>query len=330
MLNEFSGADGMRPADAMALTVQSVEDVALGVKKFVLADRNGNPLPGFEAGSHIEIILPNGITRAYSLLNSPTETSRYVIAVHKSPDSAGGSLYMHEVLGAGDTVRAAPPRNNFELVETAAHACLIAGGIGITPILSMIHRLCQLGRSWELHYCARTREHAAFAGLLAELAKSSGNAVRFYFDLEPNGSRLDIGAVVAAACEGTHLYCCGPKAMLTNFEEATQALRDRAHVEYFEAKGPAAREGGFVVVLEKSGLTLTVPPGASILDVVGDAGVSVSSSCREGICGTCETRVVEGVPDHRDALLSDAEKQANRTMMICCSGSKSGRLVLDL
>jgi vanillate O-demethylase ferredoxin subunit len=312
------------------LRIARITEVASGVKCFDLEHVDGVDLPPVEAGGHIELQLPNHLARSYSLLNAPGERHRYRIAVHLSASSSGGSRYMHDSLGEGDVLLASPPRNNFALNESAAHSCLVAGGIGITPLLSMVHRLNELGRSWELHYCARTSAHAAFAQELREVAASSGQKVEFHFDHEPGGRALDLAAMAAAASPQTHLYCCGPKGMLDAFEQATAHCRERAHVEYFTAKSEAARQGGFTVELARSGIVLQVPAGRSILDVVFDAGVSVPSSCREGICGSCETRIVCGEADHRDALLSEEEQAANESMMICCSGAKSERLVLDL
>ncbi|KRB87448.1 PDR/VanB family oxidoreductase [Noviherbaspirillum sp. Root189] len=312
------------------LRVQRIHDAALGVKLFDLVHVDECALTPFEAGAHIELQLPNHVLRSYSLLNAPGEQHRYQIAVHNSPDSKGGSRYMHESLQEGDVLLSSLPRNNFLLDESAEYSCLIAGGIGITPLLSMARRLNALGQRWELHYCARTGAHAAFADEVRALAAASGNAAYFYFDQEPGGQALDLAGLCRRVPGNAHLYCCGPKGMLDAFEQATEHCRDRAHVEYFTAKSEAALDGGFTVELARSGTTLHVPAGRSILDVVFDAGVSVPSSCREGICGTCETRILAGEADHRDALLSDAEKLANKSMMICCSGAKSKVLVLDL
>jgi vanillate O-demethylase ferredoxin subunit len=312
------------------LRVQRIRNVASGVKSFDLVHVDGACLTPFEAGAHIEVQLPNHLLRSYSLLNQPGEQHRYQIAVHKSPTSTGGSRYMHESLQEGDVLLASLPRNNFPLNESAEHSCLIAGGIGITPLLSMAHRLNALGKKWELHYCARSPAHAAFAEEVSSLAATSGNVARFYFDQVPGGLALDLAALELSLSNDTHLYCCGPGGMLEAFEEATARRGERAHVEYFTAKSEAALEGGFIVELARSRRTLQVPAGRSILDVVFDAGISVPSSCREGICGTCETGILAGEADHRDALLSDAERAANKSMMICCSGSRSNRLVLDL
>ena len=313
-----------------ALRIARIDTVADGVKCFDLVPADGTELAPFEAGAHIELQLPNHLARNYSLLNAPGERHRYQVAVHLSPASTGGSCYMHEDLQENDVLLASLPRNNFPLHEAAAHSCLVAGGIGITPMLSMVHRLNALGRSWELHYGARTRAHAAFVAEVQALAEASGNRVTCYFDQEPGGQPMNLAALGQAAAPGTHLYCCGPRGMLEAFEAATAHCKDRAHVEYFSAKSEAALDGGFTVELARSGKTLQVPPGRSILDVVFDVGITVPSSCREGICGSCETRIFAGEADHRDALLSEAEQQANQTMMICCSGSKSAKLVLDL
>lgn len=249
-----------------------------------------------------------------------------MIAVQKDRASRGGSQWVHDNLHVGDILAVGGPRNNFALHETAEHSMFIAGGIGITPMLSMIDRLTALGRDWELIYCSRSRGGTPFLETLETQSR-----VRFNFDEEPGGRMLDIDAVVKAAPASCHLYCCGPVPMLESFETATKQLpRERVHVEYFTAKAPPAIEGGFKVVLAKSRQEVTVPPGKSILDALNDMGLEIPHSCTEGICGTCETRVLEGIPDHRDVILTEAERASNKTMFICCSGSKSDRLVLDL
>lgn len=312
------------------LRIARIETVAQDVKLLELVAEDGGALAPFEAGAHIELQLTPTLARSYSLLNAPGERHRYQIAVHRSPTSQGGSRHVHEALRVGDVLPTRAPRNHFPLAENAAHSCLIAGGIGITPMLAMAQRLNALGRSWELHYGARTRARAAFVDEAQALAEASGHRVRCYFDQEPGGQPMDLAALAQAGGLDTHLYCCGPNGMLQAFEQATAHCRERAHVEYFSAKSAAALEGGFTVELARSGKTLTVPPGRSILDVVFDAGISVPSSCKEGICGSCETRILAGEADHRDAVLSEAEQHAQTTMMICCSGAKSATLVLDL
>lgn len=312
------------------LRIARIETVAQDVKLLELVAEDGGALAPFEAGAHIELQLTPTLARSYSLLNAPGERHRYQLAVHRSPTSQGGSRHVHEQLRVGDILPTRPPRNHFPLTENAAHSCLIAGGIGITPMLAMAQRLNALGRSWELHYGARTRAHAAFVAEAQALAEAYGHRAHFYFDQEPGGQAMDLAVLAQAAGPDTHLYCCGPNGMLQAFEQATAHCRERAHVEYFSAKSEAALDGGFTVELARSGKTLTVPPGRSILEVVFDAGISVPSSCKEGICGSCETRLLAGEADHRDAVLSEAEQRAQTTMMICCSGAKSAKLVLDL
>ncbi len=285
---------------------------------------DGSPLPPFTAGAHIDLLLPNGLVRSYSLLNDQTERHRYVIAVQKDPASRGGSKWVHENFHVGDIARIAKPQNNFPLNETAESSIFIAGGIGITPIISMIARLSSLGRKWELVYCARKRSAAAFLNALK-------GSVRFNFDDEPGGRMLDIASVIASAPSAAHFYCCGPSSMLSAFEVATQNIdQQRVHLEYFTNATPPALAGGFKVFLARSNMELDVLPGSTILDALIDAGLNVSYSCMEGVCASCETKVLEGIPDHRDVVLSEKERSEGKTIMICCSGSKTKRLVLDL
>jgi ferredoxin-NADP reductase len=310
----------------LSLRVKSVTWETPGICSYELRPLEGMELPPFTAGAHIDLSLPNGLTRSYSLVNSQSERHRYVIAVQKDRASRGGSQWIHENLRPGDVVVLNGPRNNFALDETAEKTVFIAGGIGVTPIMSMIERIRELGRDWELTYCVRKRSGAAFS-------ESLGNApqVRFNCDEEPGGKTLDIAALVKAAPANAHLYCCGPLPMLAAFEEATKDLaRERVHVEYFTAKEQPAVEGGFTVVLAKTGRKLTVSPGKTILDTLREYGVDVPYSCAQGVCGTCETAVLEGIPDHRDLILTSSERAANKKMMICCSGAKSEKLVLDL
>jgi vanillate O-demethylase ferredoxin subunit len=286
-------------------------------------------LPAFAAGAHIELQLRNGLQRNYSLANPQHERHRYCVAVLKEAAGRGGSRLIHETLRAGDILPVSLPRNNFPLVETAECSLLIAGGIGITPIWCMVQRLVELGRRWKLLYAVRSRRRAAFLDEI--LALNATQDVDLHFDDESEGAFINLDAVVQDAAPGTHLYCCGPLPMLAAFERATARLpSDTVHVEYFAAKEPVAVSGGFDVVLARSGRSVFVPEHSTILDALVAAGIAVEHSCLEGVCGTCETKVLEGIPDHRDMVLSAQERTSNRTMMICCSGSKAGRLVLDL
>lgn len=301
------------------------------VSTFELTAADGGTLPPFTAGAHIDLHLGNGLVRSYSLLNDPAENHRYVIAVQKEVDGRGGSLYMHDALGVGDTLKVDCTENRFELCEDAKHSVLIAGGIGITPLMAMVARLRRLNRSWELHYVARTRRDAAFIGALEAFGDRNPSPVRFYATREAGGGRPDIAAIVAAAGLGTHFYCCGPLPMLKDFETAAPAdAAGRFHREHFSSEEAPALYGGFEVELRRSGKVLMVIPGKTILDTLLEHKVSVSFSCSEGMCGSCLTAVIDGVPDHRDQFLTDEEKAGNDRIMICCSGARSQRLVLDL
>jgi ferredoxin-NADP reductase len=319
-------ADGM-----MQVRVKRISFEAEGINSYELVSPGGGDLAAFTAGCHVDLHLPDGMIRSYSLVNDQSERGRYVVAVNKDAATRGGSKFIHEKLRVGDILTISHPKNNFFLQENAAHSVLIAGGIGITPLLSMIGRLEALGRSWELFYVARTRSAAAFLDELNALRPNVHANIHVNFDQEPAGRMLDLVAIVKDAPENAHLYCCGPVSMLEAFEAATiDRPADHVHVEYFKAKEKPAVAGGFEVKLARSNRTIAVPAGKSILDALLDAGVAASYACTEGVCGTCETRVIEGMPDHRDLFLSNDEQAANKTMMICCSGSKSPTLVLDL
>ncbi|MEJ8812934.1 PDR/VanB family oxidoreductase [Variovorax ureilyticus] len=288
-------------------------------------------LPAFTAGAHIDLHLPNGLLRSYSLLNAPGERHRYLIGVNKDAKSRGGSRYMHEVLRSGETLTIGAPRNNFPLDETSPMNVFIAGGIGITPMMSMIARSQELGTPWRLHYAARTRRNAAFLDVLQGHHGNPNVELRLNFDQEAGGQMLDLAAIVQALPAGAHVYCCGPLPMLAAYEQATAALPpERVHMEYFAAKEAAATDGGYVVELARSGKQVDVRPGQTILDSLLAIGIEPPFSCQEGICGTCEVKVLEGTPDHRDLVLTNAEKAANDRIMICCSGCKTPKLVLDL
>ncbi|WP_129271817.1 PDR/VanB family oxidoreductase [Bradyrhizobium betae] len=312
----------------LQLRVKRITPEAESIKSYELVPSDGAELPAFTAGAHIDLHLSNGLIRSYSLVNDQRERHRYVIAVNKDPASRGGSAFIHDQIRAGDTVTASGPRNNFALVEHADHSILIAGGIGITPLLSMVRRLEALGRRWQLFYAARTRRAAAF---LDELEVGRPDVLHVDLDDERAGQLFDLNGIVAQAPANAHLYCCGPTPMLEAFEAATaERPADLVHVEYFKPKQEAAVEGGFEIRLARSNRAILVEPGKSILDALLEAGIAASFSCMEGVCGTCETRVLEGIPDHRDQFLSEEEQATNKTMIICCSGTKTKTLTLDL
>ncbi|MBL0085413.1 MAG: oxidoreductase [Ideonella sp.] len=293
----------------------------------------GEAFPPFDAGSHIDLHLSNGMLRSYSLLNPPGETRKYVIAVLKDRASRGGSRCVHEQLRIGMRLKISAPRNNFKLHEDAGHSVLLAGGIGVTPILCMARRLRKLGRSFELIYCARSRQSAAFIDDIDTL----GAPVHWHFDAE-RGGPPDLKALLArpspADASNTHYYACGPAVMLDGFEAACAALgHAHAHIERFSAVEVAAASDArqhYTVELKRSGKLITVTTETSLLAALRAAKVEPPTSCEEGICGSCETRVLEGLPDHRDSVLSAAERAAGKVMMVCVSGCRSERLVLDL
>jgi ferredoxin-NADP reductase len=294
---------------------------------------DGAPLAPFTAGAHIDLILPNGVRRSYSLCNSQEETHRYVVGVKKASPSRGASIYLHDQLRVGAEIEISPPRNNFPLVESAPHSVLIAGGIGVTPIWSMLQRLVALGATWELHYASRTPKDAAFLHELERLNESDSWRLNFAFTGEVSGRRLDLDEIVAAAPSGSHFYACGPARMLSAYEQATAHLpRELVHLERFSAADVAVSVGGsvFEVILARSDRTIQVPADKSILDVLLDEGVDVPFSCMDGVCGSCKVQVLEGMPDHRDIVLDAEERAVNRTMMVCCSRAFSERLVLNI
>jgi len=291
----------------------------------------GGELPAFTPGSHIDLHLPNGLVRSYSLSNPSEERHRYVVGVLRDRASRGGSRCVHDALRVGMPLTISAPRNHFALDESAAHTVLVAGGIGITPLLCMARRLQGLGRSFEMLYFARERQGAAF---LEEL-QALGMPLHLHFDSEAGGPP-DLRALLAQRQPGagTHLYACGPTPMLDAFEKACAELgHANAHIERFtpvEVQAADDARSHYTVELRRSGRFIEVTPGKSLLDTLLEAGIPMDHSCCEGVCGSCETRVLEGVPDHRDSVLSPKEKAGNQVMMVCVSGCKSERLVLDI
>jgi ferredoxin-NADP reductase len=307
----------------VAEKVSAAEDVAV----LTLVDPDGGELPAWTPGAHVDLILGPSLVRQYSLCGRPDELGSWRVGVLRNPDSRGGSQHVHDVLQPGSTVRVRGPRNHFALVDSRRYL-FIAGGIGITPILAMIRAVEATGAEWELVYGGRKRSSMAF---LDELAAYS-DQVR----LQPQEEvgLIDLASLLGRPREDTLVYCCGPEPLLAAVEKNCEHWpAGSLHVERFAPKALPDRDGTeepFEVVFERSGVTTTVPPGRSILDVAEEAGLPVLSSCREGTCGTCEIGVLEGEPEHLDSLLSPEEQEAGDLMMICVSRSRSPRLVLDL
>jgi ferredoxin-NADP reductase len=303
----------------LELLVDRKEKVADGVAALTLRAPGGEPLPPWEPGAHIDLVLP-GFVRQYSLCGDPSDRSAYVVAVLREPDGRGGSAYVHDSLLAGDRVKVDGPRNHFALVD-AERYLFIAGGIGITPILPMLERVARSGGEWQLVYGGRTRSSMAFTQEL------SHHGERVLFRPQDEHGLLDLPTLLADARPGTAVYCCGPEPLLAAVEALGPA---DLHVERFTARPDDGERTAFEVELAGSGRVLPVPADRSILDVVEEAGVTVLSSCREGTCGTCETGVLGGTPDHRDSVLTADERLENEVMMLCVSRACSPRLVLDL
>jgi len=312
------------------LVLERKETVAWGVVRLTLRHPDGQSLPAWQPGAHIDLALAGGLVRQYSLCGDPRDTSILQVAVLREQAGRGGSRYVHDDLAEGQPVRVRGPRNHFPLVD-AKRYLFIAGGIGITPILPMLAEVAAWGRDWRLVYGGRTRSSMAFRDELE--SRYPGHVA-----IHPQDEHglLDLPALLAgpAADAGdTAVYCCGPEALLTAVEQhCTSWPAGALHVERFAPKAGMAggRPEAFEVELAQTGTVLQVPAGRSILEIVEDSGVAVLSSCQEGTCGTCETAVLSGRPDHRDSVLTDEERQAGDLMMICVSRSCSPRLVLDL
>lgn len=312
----------------MLVTVVRADMPAVGVRRLRLARPGGEDVPRWEPGAHIELRLPNGLVRQYSLCGDPSERDHLEFAVLLEAESRGGSAYLHNELLPGAELYVSDVRTHFDFEDHAPEVVLIAGGIGITPLLPMIEALNERGARWTLHYAGKSRSRMAF---LDELRERHGDQVQVYVSEE--GDRLDLRGAAAAAGPEAMFYACGPDRLLTDVEAVLQPLAgNRLRVERFRPRGLPADviEEAFTVELVDSGIEVLVPPHRSILDVVRDAGVDVPSSCEEGTCGTCETPVLDGEPDHRDSVLSELERTMGETMMICVSRACGKRLTLEL
>jgi vanillate O-demethylase ferredoxin subunit len=305
---------------------------ALDVCSFELVSHDGRALPGFSAGSHIDVDVPGGFSRQYSLCNDPAEQHRYLIGVLRDPQSRGGSRAMHDALQEGQTLRISTPKNHFALAHAAERSLLLAGGIGITPLLCMAERLAVAGEDFALHYCTRSPQRTAFRERIAQ--SRFADRVSFHFDDGAPGQKLDIARTLARPAPGTHLYVCGPKGFMDAVLGSARAQgwpESQLHFEFFSGAAVDAAEGeAFEVKLASSGRTVNVPAGQTVVEALRQVGVEVPTSCEQGVCGTCLTRVLEGLPDHRDLYLTPEEQAANDQFTPCCSRAKSKRLVLDL
>ena len=320
---------GAQTAALLSLSVTHKADIATGVTLFELRDPAARELPAFTAGAHIAVTTPNGLVRRYSLCNAPSERQRYQIAVQRDANGTGGSVSFVDNVQVGDHVSVGTPENYFPLVPDAQRYLLIAGGIGITPMLAMLHELQARQADFELVYVARFPESSAFLEELA--APALAGRVRIHHSHGDPARALALAPILAARKEGTHLYCCGPRRLM-------QAVRDLSsdwpagtvHFEDFgtSAQPQAGGEQAFSVRLARSNARVAVPAGMSILTALRDSGMDVPSSCESGTCGACRTKLISGVAEHRDYVLDEEEFETD--IMICVSRAQCAELVLDL
>ena len=318
--------------DWLMVRVAAKHDEAIDICSFELVTVDGRPLPAFSAGSHIDVAVPGGPTRQYSLSNAPGESHRYEISVLRNPGSRGGSSGMHDRVQVGDELKISHPKNHFPLQDSSEHSLLLAGGIGVTPILAMAESLSANDASFEMHYFTRTRARTAFMKRLSATKYASN--VQFHFDDEKASPQIAIEASLAQPRTGKHVYVCGPKGFMDSVLGTARKLgwpEAQLHYEFFSAEAPASvdREG-FEVVVASSGQVVPVGRNESVVQALAKAGIRIETSCEQGICGTCATRVLAGEPEHLDVCLSPEERAANDQLLPCCSRSRSARLVLDL
>ncbi|AQV98396.1 oxidoreductase [Cupriavidus necator] len=296
-----------------------------------LRDPNGGELPPFEAGAHIDVHVAPGVVRQYSLCNAPSERHRYLIGVLRDPASRGGSVAIHERFEAGAVVEVSAPRNHFPLRE-GAPGILIAGGIGVTPMLCMAEALHASGTGFTLHYCARSQDKAAFRSRIER--SPYRQQVAFHYDDQGDSQKLDPGTLFAQVGGDDEIYVCGPSGFIEWVCRAAEQAgipKQRVRYECFNAKPvDTSRDGAFDVRIASTGQVFHIPPDRSVTSVLLAAGIDIYTSCEEGTCGTCVTRLLEGEPDHRDVFLTDEEHACGNQFTPCCSRAKSSLLVLDL
>jgi len=318
------------------LKVSAISDLTPDIKSFELVSVNGDDLMPFEAGAHIDIFTQAGLRRSYSLANDPAENNRYVLAILREAQGSG-SVWMHDNISLGDVLKTTEPINDFPLDKNAKRHLLIAGGIGITPILAMGHALKRLNVPFHLHYCTKSPEQTAF---LNEVKQVFGEHVTFHHDGGDPTQGIDLKATLAEHDEGTHLYVCGPGGLISATREAASHWpKDTVHFELFssartdeeKAEIAALEDEEFEIEIASSGEVMTVPADKSILEVLGENGIDIIKVCEEGYCGTCQVGMLGGVADHRDEVLDDDEKASNTLIQVCISRAKAGeKLILDL
>lgn len=321
----------MNVSDLHVRVVRKTAEVQ-DITTFELVHVEGGPLPAFSAGSHIDVYLCNGLTRQYSLFNDPREAHRYLIGVLRDPLSRGGSQTMHDQVHEGDVLHISAPKNHFPLAHEATHSMLFAGGIGVTPVLCMAERLAITGASFEMHYCTRSVDRTAFRERIVQSAFAP--KVWFHFDDGAEDQKLHLQQLLSPVRPGTHLYVCGPKGFMDWVLGSARAAgwpSEKLHYEFFGSEViKSDTDEKFEVRLASSGKVVTVAKDQTVVQALATIGVEVPTSCEQGVCGTCLTRVLEGEPDHKDMYLTPEEQAANDQFTPCCSRSRSPLLVLDL
>lgn len=317
----------------LELVLRQVRMEATGINSYEFVDPDGNELPGFTAGAHIDVHIAPGVIRQYSLCNDPQERHRYVVAVLRDETGRGGSRGMHETLRVPNRIKVSVPRNNFTLAEVASKFILLAGGIGVTPLKAMVHHLESKRIDYDLHYCAKGPQYAAFEAELKSIARSG--KIYCHFDGGNPKNGLDIVKLLKHPEPDTHIYYCGPAGFMQACADAAAHWpQELVHCEHFKApvqKAPAASDApvvGYLVELAQSGKKLTVAPDQNLAEVLQQAGAPVETSCQSGLCGTCKVRYLAGVVDHQDFILDESERQS--VMTPCVSRCSGGTLVLDL
>lgn len=323
--------------ERLRVRVRSITYQGAYINAYEVVDPDGRELPAFTAGAHIDLYFRDGRIRQYSLCNDPSERTRYVFAVQREENGRGGSKAIFDVVHVGRILTISAPRNHFALREEADSHLLLAGGIGITPIMAMARRLRAIGADFALHYCTRSPDKTAFREELAPF--SDKGQVRFYHDGGDPSRGLDVTALLAECRPNAHVYCCGPIGFMDAVKRASSHWpAANVHFEHFSPAGPApvvpadvegaAISVGFKVRLARSGREFDIPNDKSIVQVLREHGIDVPTSCESGLCGTCRTRYLEGTPEHRDYILDEAERRSD--VLICCARSATPLLVLDL
>ncbi len=322
----------MMVAPSIAVRVDNIVKETDRIKSYRLLAVNGTALPKFKAGAHVDVSIPNGLVRQYSLCNTPSDQpDHYEIAVQREDAGRGGSISMHDNVKEGDVLVIGHPRNHFPLRGGSEKIFLLAGGICITPLLSMARQLENENCDFELHYCCQTSTEAAFHTRL--LSDRFSGKVHHHFSHGPQPNRLDLDALLAVPQSGGHIYCCGPQRFISAVATAAAAWgEERVFVEHFT---PVTLENAlenqpFDIIITSTGQTLHVPADKTILQVLHDHGIEKESQCKDGLCGSCETGLLSGDADHRDSIQTEEEKLENTCIMVCCSRARSVSLTLDI